>query len=107
MPLNLQIHLRLIDEYFKRLLECGGDGCCLAGLEEKDGLLANVEVDEADLVSDVRAELGSDDGVPRGAVFVVERLFDVESDVLLQVKLTDSFFSQSDSVGFECVRHVA
>jgi len=83
MPLNLQIHLRLINEYFKRLLECGGDGCCLAGLEEKDGLLANVEVDEADLVSDVRAELGSDDAVPGGAMFLIKSLLDGESDVLL------------------------
>ena len=58
MPLNLQIHLRLINEYFKRLLECGGDGCCLAGLEEKDGLLANVEVDEADLHGEKTRSLG-------------------------------------------------
>jgi len=79
----------------------------LTGLEEEDGLLTNVEVDEANLVGDVGAELGADDAVPGGAVFLVEGLLDGQSDVLLLLVSTNSLFAQSDGVSFEGVGHVA
>jgi len=79
----------------------------LSSLEEEDGLLADVEVDESNLVGDVGSELGADDGVPRGAVFVVESLLDGESDVLLQLMGTDGLFADGDGVSFEGVWHVA
>merc|ERR1719259_452098 len=79
----------------------------LTSLEEENGLLANVEVDEADLVSDVGAELGADDAMPGGAVFLVEGLLDGQSNVLLLLVSTNSLFAQSDGVSFEGVGHVA
>merc|ERR1719300_1240472 len=82
-------------------------GVFLTSLEEENGFLANVEVDEADLVSDVGAELGADDAVPGGAVFFVKGLLDGQSDVLLLLVSTDSLFAQSDGVSFEGVGHVA
>merc|ERR1719300_1350279 len=82
-------------------------GVFLTSLEEEDGLLANIEVDEADLVGDVGAKLGTDNAVPGGAVFLVEGLLDRQSNVLLLLVSSNSLFTQSDGVSFEGVGHVA
>ena len=56
----------------------------LSALEEQDGHLAKVKVDEmAGLVGDVGAEVSSDDAVPRRVVLLVELLLDVGRDVFL------------------------
>merc|ERR1719495_2966984 len=79
----------------------------LSGLEEKDGLLANVEVDESNLIGDIGSELGSDDAVPGGAMFIIESLLDGENDVLLLLVSSHRLLTQRDGVGFESIGHIA
>ena len=55
---------------------------CSAGLEEEDGDLTKVEVDEVlGLVSDIGAEVAAHDAVPGGVVLLVKLLFDVGCQV--------------------------
>ena len=59
-----------------------------AGLEEKDGDLAQVEVDEVlRLVGHIGAEVTADDAMPGGVVLLVEFLLDECGDVLFNVVL--------------------
>ena len=60
----------------------------LSGLEEQDGDLAEVEVDEVlGFVGDVRAEVAPDNHVPGWVVLFVEFLLDVRGNVLFDVEL--------------------
>jgi len=60
----------------------------LAGFEEKNRHLAEVEVDEVlRLVRNVGAEIATHDAMPSGVVFLVKLLLDVAGDVLLDVVL--------------------
>ena len=60
-------------------------------LEQKDGNLSHVEVDEVlGFVCDVRSEVTSNNAVPGGVVLLVELLFDVGSDILLDIELLKS-----------------
>ncbi len=60
----------------------------LAGLEEQDGDLAEVEVDEVlRLMCDVRAEFAADKAMPCWVVLLVELFLDVRRDVFLDVEL--------------------
>jgi hypothetical protein len=71
----------------------------LAGLEEKDCDLTEVEVDEVlGLVGNVGAEVAAHDGVPRGVVLFVEFLLDEGGDVLLDVVLFEGLGSAVDGV---------
>ena len=70
-----------------------------AGLEEQDGDLSEVEVNEVlGLVSDVRTEVPSDDTMPCGVVLLVELLLDESSDVLLNVELFECLSRDVDGV---------
>eukprot|EP00002_Diphylleia_rotans_P021383 TRINITY_DN4161_c0_g3_i1.p2 TRINITY_DN4161_c0_g3~~TRINITY_DN4161_c0_g3_i1.p2 ORF type:complete len:148 (-),score=24.43 TRINITY_DN4161_c0_g3_i1:34-477(-) len=56
-------------------------GVQLTGLEEQNGDLAEIKVDKVfALVSDVRAEVATDDAMPCWVVFFVKLLFDVAGD---------------------------
>lgn len=53
-------------------------------LEQQDCHLIDIEIDEtAFFMCDERTERASSDAVPSGLVFIVELLFDIRSDVLL------------------------
>lgn len=59
-----------------------------ARLEEQDGHLAQVEVNEMlCLVGDVAAEVPPDDAVPGGVILLVKFLLDIGCNVLLYVVL--------------------
>jgi len=79
----------------------------LAGLEEKDGDLTKVEVDEVlGLVGHVGAEVAADDGMPGGVVLFIELLLDEGSDVLLDVVLLKGLGRAIDGVLLHVLRHV-
>ncbi|GMR42062.1 hypothetical protein PMAYCL1PPCAC_12257, partial [Pristionchus mayeri] len=60
----------------------------LSTLEEKNGDLSEIEVDEVlRLMGHVTAEVAADDAMPGWVVLLVEFLLDVGSDVLLDVVL--------------------
>ncbi|GMR61551.1 hypothetical protein PMAYCL1PPCAC_31746, partial [Pristionchus mayeri] len=85
----------------------GGRGRSLAALEEQDGDLSEVEVDEVlRLVGDVAAEVTPDDAVPGGVVLLVELLLDVGSDVLLDVSLLECLSSAVDRILLHVLAHV-
>ena len=79
----------------------------LARLEEKNGNLAEVEVDEVlGLVCHVAAEVAADDRVPCRVVLLVEFLLDVGGNVLLDVVLLQGLSGTVDGVLLHVVRHV-
>jgi len=79
----------------------------LTALEQQDGDLAQVEVDEVPgLVRDVAAEVSADDAVPRGVVLLVELLLDVRRDVLLDVVLFEGLRGAVDGVLLHLLGHV-
>ena len=81
---------------------------CSAGLEEKDGDLAQVEVDEVlRLVGHIRAEVTADDAMPGGVVLLVELLLDEGSDVLLNVVALEGLGRDVDGVLLHVLGHVS
>jgi len=80
----------------------------LTGLEEEDGDLAEVKVDEVlRLVCDVAAEVTADDAMPGWVVFLVELLLDVCGDVLLDVVLLESLGGAVYGVLLHVLGHVS
>merc|ERR1712146_148130 len=85
-PRMLDLHPNRGTTYPLALQEPG-----LARLEEEDCYLAEVEVDEVlRLVCDIGTEVSTHDAVPCGVVLFIELLFDVGSDVLLDVVLVEA-----------------
>jgi len=79
----------------------------LAALEEEDGHLPQVEVDEMPcLVGHVGAKVSAHDAVPGGVVLFVKLLLDVGRNVLLNVVLFQSLGGAIDGVLLHLLRHV-
>jgi len=84
------------------------DGSKLAALEEEDGNLAQVEVDEvARLVGHVRPKVPADDAVPRRVVFFVEFFLNVSCNILLYVVLLQSSGGAVHSILLHLFAHVS
>ena len=80
---------------------------CSTTLEEEDGDLTEVEVDEVlGLVGDVGAEVPADDAVPGRVVLLVELLLDEGGDVLLNVVLLEGLGGAVDGVLLHVLGHV-
>ena len=78
-----------------------------AGLEEEDGNLTKVEVDEVlGLVGNVRTEVTAHDAVPGGVVLLVELLLDEGSDVLFDVELLKGLGADVDGILLHVFGHV-
>jgi len=79
----------------------------LSALEEQNGDLAQVEVDEMPgLVGDVRAEVPAHDAMPSGVVLLVELFLDVRRDILLDVVLFESLSRAVDGVLLHLFAHI-
>ena len=79
-----------------------------AGLEEKDGDLTKIEVDEVlGLVGHIGAEVTADDAMPGGVVLLVEFLLDEGGDVLLDVVALKGLGRDVDGVLLHVLSHVS
>ena len=79
-----------------------------AGLEEKDGDLTQVEVDEVlGLVGHIGAEVTADDAMPGGVVLLVKFLLDEGGDVLLDVVALKGLGRDVDGVLLHVLGHVS
>ena len=79
-----------------------------ARLEQKDGNLTKVEVDEVlGLMGDIGAEVAAHDAMPGGVVLFVEFLLDEGSDVLLNVVALEGVGRDVDSVLLHVLGHVS
>lgn len=76
-------------------------------LEEQDGDLSHVEVDEVfGFVSDVGAEIAADDAVPCGVVFLIEFFLDVGGDIFFDVELFEGDVGAIDGILLHFFIHV-
>ena len=79
-----------------------------AGLEEKDGDLTKIEVDEVlGLVGHVRSEVTSHNAMPGWVVLLVEFLLDEGGDVLLDVVALKGLGRDVDGVLLHVLGHVS
>lgn len=80
----------------------------LTALEEQNGHLAQVEIDEvARLVGHIGSEVAAHDAVPSGVVLLVELLLDEGGDVLLDVVLLQGLGGAVNSVLLHLLAHVS
>ena len=78
-----------------------------ARLEQEDGDLSEVEVDEVlCLVGDIAAKVSTDDTVPGGVVFLVEFLLDESGNVLFDVELLEGLGGDIYCVLLHVLRHI-
>jgi len=90
-----------------KLPPCTDQDQDLSRLEEEDGDLSKVEVDEVlGLVGDVGAKVAAHDAVPGGVVLLVKLFLDEGGDVLLDVVLLEGLRGAVDSVLLHVLRHV-
>jgi hypothetical protein len=102
--------LRLYVGWLVRVMKeaCKNKGRDLSGFEEKEGYLAEVEVDEVfSFVSDVTSEVTAHDAMPSWIVFLVELLLDVRRDVLLNVIFLQSVGSDIHGILLHLLRHIS
>lgn len=79
-----------------------------AGLKQQNGHLTQVEVDEMlGLMSHVAAKVPPNDAVPGRVIFLVKLLFDVCSDVFLDVILLQGLCGTLHGVLLHVLRHVS
>ena len=79
-----------------------------ARLEEEDGHLSEVEIDEVlGLMGNVRSEVSTHDTVPGGVVLLVEFLLDEGSDILFDVEFLQGLGRDIDCVLLHVLRHVS
>jgi len=76
-------------------------------LEQEDGHLPHVEVDEVlRLVGHVGTEVSADYTMPGGVVLLVELFLDVCCDVLLDVELLEGYIGAVDGILLHLLVHV-
>ena len=79
-----------------------------AGLEEEDGHLSEIEVDEVlGLVGNVGTEVSAHNAMPSWVVLLVEFLLDEGSDILLDVELLESLGGDIDSILLHILGHIS
>jgi len=80
---------------------------CLSALEEEDGYLPQVKVNEMScFVRHVTSKVASNDAMPRGVVLFVKLLLDKRSNVLFNVVLFERLGSAVDGVLLHLLRHI-
>jgi len=83
-------------------------GCILSTLEQEDGHLSQVEVDEMSrLVSHITPKVAPNNTVPSGVVLLVELLLDERRNVLLNVVLLQRLCGAVDCILLHLLRHVS
>lgn len=79
----------------------------LAGLEEENGYLAKVKVDEVlGLVGDVAAKVATNNAMPGGVILFVKLLLDVSGNVFFNIVLIKSLQCRIDGIVLHLFAHV-
>jgi len=93
---------RLLESHFSTTFNYS-----LTGLEEQNGHLTQVEIDEMfGLVRHVTSEISSDDAMPSWIEFFVELFFNIGGDVLLYVEFFQCLRRAVHSLLLHLLRHV-